>query len=471
VPGTDLVDRLVAHQTVGAAPREELAWLAAHGVLRHLEDGDLMVGAGAPVDGLFVLLTGHVTIFVDRGLGRHKVMDWRAGDVTGVLPYSRLVNSPGDSVAQEPTDILVVDRDQIPALIRDCHQLTTILVHTMLDRARVFTSSSLHDEKMVSLGKLSAGLAHELSNPVSAIERSAALLRDRLEDAELATRALGAARLTDLQLAAIDAVQASCLAKRPAGVRSPIQQAEREDAIGDWLTRHGVSDAIAGPMAETAVTIDALDRMAEAVHGAALDAVLRWTAAGCSVRAIASEIQDASMRISSLVTAIKGFTHMDQATVAEPVDLTSSLGNTVTVLKSKAREKSVAVDVQVEPGLPRVLGFVGELNQIWANLIDNALDAVPDGGRVEVTAARERQRVVVRVVDNGTGIPDEILPHLFEPFFTTKPVGKGTGLGLDIVRRLISHNDAGIDVESRPGRTEFRVSLPVVEPDGGGGRP
>jgi signal transduction histidine kinase len=470
VPGTDLVGLLVKHQTLGAAPREELAWLAAHGVLRHLEPGDLMVGMGAVVDGLFIVLTGHVAIFIDRGAGRRKVMDWRAGDVTGVLPYSRMLNSPGDSVAQEPTDILVIERGHLPRLIRECHEVTSILVHKMLDRARVFTSSSLHDEKMVSLGKLSAGLAHELSNPVSAIERSAALLRERLEDAELATRALGAARLTDDQLAAIDAVQAACLAKQAHDVLSPIQQAEREDAISDWLADHGLGEDIAGPMAETAVTVDALDRIAEAVHGAALEAVLRGTAAGCSVRGIASEIQDAAMRISSLVLAIKGFTHMDQATVAEPVDLALSLGNTVTVLKSKARSKSVAVSVHVEPGLPHVRGFVGELNQIWANLIDNALDAVADGGRVEVTAARELERVVVRVVDNGAGIPPEIHAHLFEPFFTTKPVGKGTGLGLDIVQRLVSHNDAGIDVESRPGRTEFRVSLPIADADGAGGR-
>jgi signal transduction histidine kinase len=470
VAGTDLVDRLAEHKTLGTAPKEELAWLASHGVLQHLGSGDLMTAAGAPVAGLFILLTGHVAIFVDRGAGRHKVMDWRAGDVSGVLPYSRLLNSPGDSVAQEPTDILVVERGHLPALIRECHEVTSILVHTMLDRARVFTSSGLHDEKMVSLGKLSAGLAHELSNPVSAIERTAALLTDRLEDAELATRALGASRLTDLQLAAIDAVQASCLATRTAGVLSPIQQAEREDAISAWLKNRGISDAIAGPMAETAVTLGALDLIAEAVHGPALEAVLRWTSAGCSVRGIASEIQDASLRISSLVLAIKGFTHMDQAAVAEPVDLASSLGNTVTVLKSKARAKSVAVAVQLEPGLPHVRGFVGELNQIWANLIDNALDAVPDGGRVEVVAARERQGVVVRVIDNGAGIPAENVPHLFEPFFTTKPVGKGTGLGLDIVRRLISHNDAAIDVESRPGRTEFRVSLPIVDTGGGGAR-
>ena len=153
------------------------------------------------------------------------------------------------------------------------------------------------------------------------------------------------------------------------------------------------------------------------------------------------------------------------------MDLKWSLGNTVAVLKSKARSKSVAVTVNVEPDLPRVRGFVGELNQIWANLIDNALDAVPDSGRVEVTANRERQRVVVRVVDNGAGIPAEIREHLFEPFFTTKPVGQGTGLGLDIVQRLVSHNDAEIEVETALGRTEFRVSFPLAEVDGAGGQP
>jgi signal transduction histidine kinase len=144
------------------------------------------------------------------------------------------------------------------------------------------------------------------------------------------------------------------------------------------------------------------------------------------------------------------------------VDLLQGLGNTVAVLKSKAKAKSVAVVVDVEPDLPRARGFAGELNQIWLNLIDNALDAVPEAGRVEVVAARERQRVVVRVVDNGAGIPDPIRERIFEPFFTTKPMGEGTGLGLDIVRRLVTHNDGEIAVESRPGRTEFRVALPAA---------
>jgi signal transduction histidine kinase len=468
---TDLVDRLAEHKTVGAAPREELAWLVSHGSLRHLSEGEVLSAKGVSVAGLFVVLTGHIVIFVDRGAGRNKVMEWRAGDVAGILPYSRLVSPPGDSIALEPSEILAVPRDDLAGMIRDCHEITSILVHRMLDRSRVFTSSALHDEKMVSLGKLSAGLAHELNNPASAIERSAALLEDRLEDAEQAARALGASRLTDPQLAAIDAVRACCLDTCVQGVLSPIQQAEHEDAIADWLADHSVDDAIAGPLAETSVTLDALDRVAAAVSGPALSAALGWAAAGCSVRGIASEIQEAAMRISGLVMAIKGFTHMDQATVAEPVNLRSSLANTIAVLKSKARSKSVAITVDVEPNLPSVCGFVGELNQIWANLIDNALDAVSDSGRVEVTANCERRRVVVRVIDNGAGIPAEIRGRLFEPFFTTKPVGKGTGLGLDIVRRLAIHNDAEIEVETAPGRTEFRVSLPLAEADGAAGQP
>ena len=169
------------------------------------------------------------------------------------------------------------------------------------------------------------------------------------------------------------------------------------------------------------------------------------------------------MRVSGLVTAIKGFTHMDQAMVAEPVELGPGVANTVTVLRAKAARNKVTVAIELDPGLPVVRGFAGELNQIWGNLIDNALDAVPEGGRVEVKANREGQRVIVRVVDNGPGIPAGVRECIFDPFFTTKPMGQGTGLGLDIVRRLVRHNDGTIEVESEPGCTEFRVALPIAE--------
>ena len=464
----DLIDRLAAHKALAAAPREELAWLAAHGSIRNLEEGEVLSPKGAPVTGLFILLSGHIALFVDRGAGRHKLFEWRAGDVAGLLPYSRLVTPPADSIAQTTSEVLVVAREDFTAMIEACHELTGILVHVMLDRSRVFTSAGLQDEKMVSLGKLSAGLAHELNNPASAIDRGAALLGDRLDEAERAARALEAAHLTPPQLAAVEAMRTSCAATRTVGVLSPIQQAEREDNIADWLADHGVDDRLAGTLAETAVTIDGLDSIAESVNGPALGVALRWIASGCAVRGIATEIQDAAKRISGLVAAIKGFTHMDQAVVAQPVDVLAGLANTVTVLNAKARSKSIAVTVDADPDLPRVRGFAGELNQIWLNLIDNALDASPESGAVEVTARRERHHVAVRVVDHGGGIPAAILGRVFDPFFTTKPVGKGTGLGLDIVRRLAVHNDAAIDVNSVPGRTEFRVLLPIadIEPAG-----
>ena len=458
----DLIDRLTEHKTLGAAPREELAWLAAHGSIRRLDAGEVLSHKGLPVDGLFVVLSGHVALSVDRGNGPQKAIEWRAGEVSGVLPYSRLVNPPGDAIAQEPTEILALGREHLCALTHECFEITSILVRVMLDRARLFTSSELHNEKMISLGKLSAGLAHELNNPASAIERSASLLEDRLEDMERATRALGAAQLSDAQLAAIDAIRASCLAKQTQRVRSPLEQSDREEAIADWLAAHQLDTAHAATLADTEVTFEALDQLAAAVSGSALNAVLRWAASGCAVRRLASGIQGAAIRISGLVMAVKGFTHMDQAMVAQSVDLGSSLSNTVTVLNSKAREKSVEVSVELQNDLPLVRGFAGELNQIWGNLIDNALDAVSAAGRVEVHACREHQRVVVRILDNGPGIPAQDLARIFDPFFTTKPMGQGTGLGLDIVRRLVRHNDGAIDVESKPGRTEFRVSLPIA---------
>lgn len=461
----DLIDRLTEHKTLSAAPRAELEWLAAHGCIRTLNTGEVLSGKGQEVAGLYIILSGRLALFVDRGSGLNKVIEWREGDVAGLLPYSRLMNAPGDSSALEPLEVLAIPREQLREMTRECFEVTSMLVHTMIDRARLFTSSDLHNEKMISLGKLSAGLAHELNNPASAIERCAATLEDRIEDCEEATRGLSAATLSEAQIALVETVRGACMAKKCQGVRSAMEQLDREEEIAEWLARHRLDAKSAGMLADTDVTIGSLDLLAAAVQGPALDAVVRWAASGCAVRHLASEIQECSMRISGLVTAVKGFTHMDQANVAEPVNLGPGLRDTVAVLKSKAREKSAAVTLEVEDDLPKVRGWVGELNQVWGNLIDNALDAVAYGGRIDVHVARKEQSVVVGIVDNGPGVAEEIRNRIFDPFFTTKPLGRGTGLGLDIVRRLVGHNDATIDFESRPGRTEFRVTLPMIKGD------
>jgi signal transduction histidine kinase len=460
---SDLVERLAEHKTLSAAPRTELEWLATNGSLRKLNVDELLSMKGRPVEALYIVLSGRLALFIDRGTGPNKFVEWHGGDITGLLPYSRMVNPPGDVHALEPVEILAIPSARFQEMTRECCEVTSILVHTMLDRARLFNSTELQNEKMISLGKLSAGLAHELNNPASAIERCAAMLEDRLKDSEEATRDMATAALSDAQMAAVDAVRTSCMAKQSYCARSPLDQCDREEEIAEWLARHGLDTASAPMLADTEVTFETLDALVAAVEIPALDAVVRWAAAGCAVRNLSSTIQESAMRISSLVYAVKGFTHMDQANVAGPLDLAPSLANTVAVLQSKAREKSVTVTLELEAELPKVRGYAGELNQVWGNLIDNALDAVANGGRVEVFAIRENQNVVVRVRDDGPGISPEIRDRVFDPFFTTKPQGQGTGLGLDIARRLVRHNDGVIDFESQCGRTEFRVRLPIAE--------
>lgn len=459
----DLIDRLSQHKTLGAAPREELEWLAEHGAIRKLGTGEVLSVKGRQVEALYILLAGRLALFVDRGAGPDKVIEWREGDVAGLLPYSRLVAPPGDSRALEPLEILSIPREHLRAMTSECFAVTSILVHSMIDRARLFTSSDLQNEKMISLGKLSAGLAHELNNPASAIKRCAAMLEEHLRDSEESARGLAAAALSEAQIAAIDRARAACGPRQSPTAQTALEQADREEAIAGWLARHGLNAVNAGMLADTDVTPESLDQLAAVVEQPALHAVLRWASAGCAIRNLTAKIQDSAAHISTLLSAVKGFTHMDQANVAEPVDLAANLSNTVEVLKSKAREKSVAVTLELEAALPEVRGFAAELNQVCGNLIDNALDAVADGGRVEVLAARDNQSVVVRIIDNGSGIPGDVRDRIFDPFFTTKPMGQGIGLGLDIARRLVRHNDGAIEFESRPGLTEFRVRLPIAD--------
>jgi len=456
-----LVDRLAAHRTIGSAPREELEWIAAHGRIRSLAAGELLSSHQRPVEGLYFVLSGLVTIYVDRGAGSRRVMEWRAGDVTGVLPYSRVQKPPGDAVVEEAAEVFMIARDVLPDFIRHCYVCTGLLVHVMTDRARQFAASDFHDEKMMSLGRLAAGLAHELNNPASAAARSAKRLVETLDDLDGAARALQQAHLSDSQLDELARLRATCLASAKPAARSAIEAADREETIANWLSVHGAAAELAPTLAATPVSIDALNGLASQFAGAQLAAALRWVADGCATRGLAVAVEAAATRIHELVGAVKSFTFMDRGSVPELIDVGKGLADTIAVLEGKANQKQVSVRLDAAPAMPRLYAIGGEFNQIWEKIIDNAIDAAPAGGHVAICAEQRDRTIAVSIIDDGPGVAPDILPKMFEPFITNKPWGQGIGLGLSIARRLVSWHSGEIKVSSEPGRTEFLVTLPV----------
>jgi signal transduction histidine kinase len=456
-----LVDRLAAHHTIGKAPRAELEWLAAHGEVMQFDAGDITPQIPVMIQYLWVMLTGRMSIRIDRGAGPRKVMEWVSGDVTGLLPYSRMQVSPGTMTVEEATEGLRVPGTCFREMISTCHELTTILVHVMLDRARTFTSSQYHDEKMNSLGRLAAGLAHELNNPASAVVRGASALDRQIDELEAAARALGAAGPPPDALAAIDKVRVLCETDAANVGRSPLQRADRDEAIDAWLEAHHVTLAEAAGLAASTVTIEALNKLAADLDAPTLPVALRAITASRVAHQTALEVEAAASRVHALVLAVKGFSHLDQAGSEVRFEIARGLQDTLAVLRSKARQKDISVTLEIAKDVPAVVGVPGELNQVWGNLLDNALDASPEKGQVQIVACREVDgKLVVKFIDNGPGIPEHLQKSVFDQFFTTKPLGQGTGLGLDIARRIVRSHDGVIEFNTRPGRTEFRVVLP-----------
>jgi signal transduction histidine kinase len=455
----ELLARLKTHRALSDAPESEHEWLVAHGSFQTFALGDVVTAKNEPATSMLIVFDGHLVIRSDRGAGAHKIYEWKSGDVGGTMPYSRGSMPPNDVRAEAPTEVLSVPKQWFGEMARECPAVSAAVVHAMLDRARMFTSSQLKDEKLISLGKLAAGLAHELNNPASAVVRSSKMLIESLSGAEEASRILAGAGLSVAQFAAIDRARAQVDAALATAPRTPLERADREDELTDWLSDHRATQEYAVPLADTGITPSALDVLAETVHGDALEAALGWISACALVRTLSQEIESAATRIHDLVGAVKGFSYMDHAPTPEPVDVHRGVADTLRMLAAKTRAKSVHVSMDIPNDLPKARAVGAELNQVWLNLIDNAIDAVPPGGRVEVSAKRVRDSVVVRVVDDGPGIPPEIQDRIFDPFFTTKGVGEGTGLGLDIVKRLLQRHEGAIDVESVPGRTEFQVRL------------
>ena len=461
-----LTERLSKLERLASVPATELQWLVDHGRLETYTAGTVVVLKGSSIDRLWIVLSGRLGLFVDRGSGERRVLSWNCGDISGMLPYSRMTDAPGAGRCETDVELLTIPTSDFHEMVSACPVFTAYSVHFMLDRARSFNTSDLQDEKMVSLGKLAAGLAHELNNPASAAARSATLLRESVEFAIAAVRALQA---TGASERVFEAIARTCTdAGTIPGTTglSAIARADREDEVADWLERHGMDRSQAEAIVESGVSIPALDELATQASGAMLAAALEWMTARCETRALATTIERSATRIHDLVGAVKRFTFMDNLAGPEFADVEQGLRDTLSILSSKTKSKNANISLQLEEGLPRARAAGGELNQVWLNLIDNALDAMPISGHLTVNARREGARVIVNVIDDGPGIPAEVLPRVFEQFFTTKPSGEGTGLGLDIARQLVRQHDGEITVTSVPGRTEFRVSL-LAEPAAG----
>jgi len=461
VSGADTdVDTMASFPVFDSVPRAELEWLGARGHVRRFPEGTLVAESGALVDEMWVVLAGRVASHAPNAGSLRKFQEVGPGYIGGAMPFSRLRAVPVRVTAEDDTTFFALNRSHFADLVRECPGLTSALVHHLIDRSRDFRTAQNHDERMRSLGRLAAGLSHELNNPASGAASHARSLTPLLDDLHAASTALARARLTDEQIDAIDAVRRMC--NDACSPRSPLELADREEEFSEWLLAHDIDPTAAAALAGANVSLAALERLAAVLSAETLGVAIGWAASDVATRQATAHITAATERIHTLVAAVKGFTFMDREGVPDHVDIARGLSDTVAMLESKSRSKSVRVRIDTADDLPTVFGFGSELNQVWEKLIDNAIDAAPAGGNVTLTATRRGDFVVVRVMDDGPGIPEEHRARIFDPFFTTKPVGLGTGLGLDIARRFVNLHEGDLDFSSHPGHTVFRARLPVA---------
>ncbi len=444
---------------------EQIAWLLNKAEYAVMEPGDRGFAEGMPADHLFLLLDGQVQFQIETDGVLVYAGDMSGGEAGGVLPYSRMTHHTGTAVALVRSRILRLHRECFPDMNIHVPELVQRLVGVMSDRVREATRLQQQREKMMALGKLSAGLAHELNNPAAAIRSSTTELLERLSLMPERVVRLGRHNVSEVQLMSLSRLPEILLAQRNPRLKA-LERSRREDEITDWLDARGVAGG--WKMAETFVdagfTPACLDDIAAQTPPSAIADVLCWVEGHTAIFNLVREVASATERISGLVSSVKSYSHMDRALNKQPTQVHEGLETTLTMLGHKLRKKNVRVEKKYADGVPDVFGLPGELNQVWTNLIDNAIDALPgEGGVLRVETAHARTAVLVTITDNGIGIPEELQSRIFEPFFTTKSVGEGTGLGLDIVHRIVTRQHQGyIDVDSRPGCTRFTVSLPVA---------
>jgi signal transduction histidine kinase len=436
---------------------------AASEEIRDYAPGEAIAQQGQGDGGVYLVLEGTADAFTERDgrlepAGEHVAPTWigAIAALTGATLGVRVQAATPVRVAKIRSDAFV----ELAVANRSIMQLVLARVRPVVGR---ITAMEQNRERLESLGTMAAGLAHELNNPAAAAKRSSAELAEALEVlgstiglfVESGVERAEAQQLVEIQRE----VLAAAKGRTPP---SALEASDAEDALAAALAERGVADGyrLAEPLAAAGVDDALLERIA-VLAGAATEAAIRWIAASLLARQLAGELAESTERMSRLVGAVKSYAYMDRGGLVE-VDLREGIETTLTILGHKLKHTTIEVRLEFDPQLPRFQAYGAELNQVWTNLLDNAIDALGDSGTITVSARPDGDCVEVDIADDGPGVPPEARERIFDPFFTTKEVGKGTGLGLDTARRIITDRHSGsLTFESEPGRTLFRVRMPV----------
>jgi signal transduction histidine kinase len=443
---------------------EQVEALMPYGRELSLQTGDFLFDETAIVDSFYVVLEGEVNISRLDGAKETSLDTHGTGEFTGGLAVLTGKTSIHRARAAGPSHVLEIDSETFRCVAVELPDVADVFISGLARRMRYTQRAFRQQEKLAALGKLSAGLAHELNNPAAAARRASEELGGAVLEAQLAALEHDA-RFSAEERQALVVMQHETVAG--AAPLDPLLLSDAEEELAEWLNEHEVDASwdLAATLAAAGVEAGRLKQLVSVLEVESLAAGLGWLVKTIELVELADEVATSAGRISELVGAMKDYTYMDRSAVGE-VDVTAGLENTLTILGHKL--KGVSVRREYEDDLPKVQGNGGELNQVWTNLIDNAADAVDGRGNITVRAFAEVDRVVVDVADDGPGIPREARQRVFEPFYTTKEVGAGTGLGLDVVRRVVVAHGGEVSVRSEPGETGFTVRLPVDTRQNGG---
>jgi signal transduction histidine kinase len=449
----------------------QLEWLCQRGRVEAFPAG-LVYTEGDPATAFYVLLDG--TVMLSRRVGSDDIDAGRTSQ-RGVYAGAWLAYL-GDRVPQlypssmratEPSRFFVLDADVFAQLMREWFPMAVHLLEGGIAYRTNLQELTGQRERLLALGSLSAGLTHELNNPAAAAVRATGSLRDRISGLRRNLGAIAGGGWDSATLQTLVQLQEEAADRVPkAPVLSALQASDTEDAITDWLDSRGIGDGwqLAPAFAAAGLDVAWLERVAATAGGETLEGALRWLACTVETELLMDEIEDATTRISTLVGAAKQYSQLDRAP-HQVLDVHELLDSTLLMLSGKI-PPGVRVVKDYDRSLPAIPAYAAELNQVWTNLIDNAVSAMGETGVLTVRTGTDRDRVFVDICDTGPGVPPEIRDRIFEPFFTTKPVGQGTGLGLDITWRIVVNKHHGdVRVESVPGDTRFRVRLPVTDPE------